>query len=86
MANQSKAELLDTLRTLLREALSLRQEGTAHPKLTRAGAMVDGYMRALLDAGLVGQGELLALVADERARVSGPATSSRASDPAFLAA
>lgn len=86
MANQSKAELLDTLKNLLREALTLRHEGAAHPKLTRASALVDGYMQALLDAGLVGQAELLALVAAERVRISGPATGTRASDPAFLAA
>lgn len=84
MANQSKA-MLDTLRTLLREALTLRHEGAAHPKLTRASALVDGYMRALLDAGIATQSELLALVAEERTQVSGPSTG-RASDPAFLAA
>ena len=86
MANQSKAELLDTLRTLLREALTLRHAGASHPKITRAGALVDGYMRALLDAGLVGQAELLALVAAERGKIAGPATDVRASGPAFLAA
>jgi hypothetical protein len=85
MANQSKATLLDSLRTLLREALTLRHEGAAHPKLTRASALCDGYMKALLDAGLASQSELLALVAEERTRVSGPSTG-RASDPAFLAA
>ncbi|HET9934472.1 MAG TPA: hypothetical protein VFQ35_27400 [Polyangiaceae bacterium] len=85
MANQSKAELLDTLRTLLREALALRHEGAAHPKLARTSALVDGYMRALLDAGLATQGELLALVSEERTKIAGPATG-RASDPAFLAA
>ncbi len=86
MANQSKAELLDTLRTLLREALTLRQSGAAHPKLTRTSALVDGYMRALLDSGVATQGELLALVSEERTRVAGPATGNGASDPAFLAA
>lgn len=86
MAKQSKAELLDTLRTLLHEALTLRHEGAAHPKVTRTSALVDGYMRALLDAGLATQSELLALVSEQRTRVSGPGTGSRASDPAFLAA
>lgn len=85
MAKQCKAELLDTLRTLLREALTLRHEGAAHPKVTRTSALVDGYMRALLDAGLATQAELLTLVSEERTRVSGPGTG-RASDPAFLAA
>ncbi|MGC4088286.1 MAG: hypothetical protein QM756_10370 [Polyangiaceae bacterium] len=86
MANQSKAELLDTLRTLLREALKLRQEGATTPKLARTSALVDGYMRALLDAGLASQAELLALVAAERETAAGPATGARGSDPAFLAA
>ncbi len=86
MANQSKAELLNTLRVLLREALTLRAEGAAHPRLTRASGAVDGYMRALLDAGIVDQKELLSVVAAERAASFGAATATVVPDPAFLAA
>src|SRR5262245_37847983 len=66
MANKSKAEMLDSLRVLLREVLALRSAGSTHPRLSRASGVVDGYMRVLLDAGLVSQRELLAVVAEER--------------------
>jgi hypothetical protein len=78
--------MLNTLRGLLREALVLRCAGVPHARLTRANGAVDGYMRAMLDAGLADQRELLALVAAERTAVGGPATGPMPSDPAILAA
>lgn len=68
------AKMLDELRRMLREAFTLQHEGGAYAKLARAQGNADGYMRALLDAGQVSQKELLALVAEERAAVRGPAT------------
>ncbi len=74
MEKKSTAEMFSTLRGLLREALVLRSEGASAARLARANGSVDGYMRALLDAGFASQRELLDLVARERAAVGGPAT------------
>jgi hypothetical protein len=61
-------ELLTRVRGLLREAIELRYEGTLHAKKVQAQAYVDGYMRALCDARKVDQGELIALVSEERTK------------------
>ena len=61
-------QLMDTLKTLLRDVLRARFDGAAYAKLARAHGYADGYMRALLDAGLVEQKELLELVGNERRR------------------
>jgi hypothetical protein len=70
----AKAEMLDTLRTMLRDVFRLRNDGVAYARLARAHGYVDGYMRALLESNVCEKGELLALVAEERVRVDGPAT------------
>ena len=86
MANKSKAEMLDSLRVLLREVLALRALGASHPRLSRASGMVDGTMRILLDSGIATQRELLAMCAEERNAAGGPSTGPLPSDPAILAA
>ncbi len=55
-----------TLRDLLRDVLHARFEGVAYAKLARAHGYADGYMRALLDSGLITKEELLELVGAER--------------------
>lgn len=70
----AKAEMLDTLRTMLRDVFRLRNDGVTYARLARAHGYVDGYMRALLESNVCDKSELLALVAEERARVDGPAT------------
>jgi hypothetical protein len=70
----SKAEMLSELRKMLHDVFVARATGASHPKMTRAHGYVDGYMRALLESGAATKDELLALVAEERAVVSGPAT------------
>lgn len=70
----SKAQLLETLRVMLRDVFRLRSEGVAYARLSRAHGYVDGYMRALLEANLVEQKELLRVVAEERRATDGPAT------------
>ncbi len=70
----SKIEMLGELRGMLRGAFTLQHEGCAAAKLARAQGLADGYMRAILEAGHASQKELLALVAEERAAVRGPAT------------
>ncbi len=61
-------ELKDTLRGMLRDMLQARFEGGRYADLARAHGHADGYMRALLDTGLVDQAELLQLVSRERRR------------------
>ena len=74
MATQGKQELLENLRTMVRDMLRLRSEGGAYAKLSRAHGYVDGYMRVLLEAGIADHKVLLALVAEERRLFDGPST------------
>lgn len=67
----AKEDLLKVLRRLLSDALSARFAGGPHAKFARAHGYADGFMRALLDAGLVRQDELLELISDERRRFVG---------------
>ncbi len=69
-----KEQMLGALRELLHEMFVAQQEGVSHVRFARALGHADGYMRALVDAGLAGQGELLLVVAEERRRVNGPAS------------
>ena len=66
--------MMSELRSRLRRALKLQHEGVAGAKLAREHGDIDGFMRVLLDTRAVTKSELLAVVADERARASGPAT------------
>lgn len=77
-------EMMTTLRELLRDVLRARFDGAAYAKLARAHGYADGYMRALLDSGLVDRDELLSIVGDERRRFveEVPAYSSSASTAA----
>lgn len=74
MATQSNYELLENLRGMVRDMLKLRTDGGAYAKLARAHGYVDGYMRVLLEAGIADHKSLLALVAEERRKHDGPAT------------
>jgi hypothetical protein len=71
----SKTQMLDNLKALLKDVFKLRREGAAYARLARAHGYVDGYMRVLLDTGIADRKELLELVAAERVRADGPATS-----------
>lgn len=71
---RTKAEMLSELRTMLRDVFTARTEGAAYARLARAHGYVDGYMRAMMEAGAITKDELLAIVAEERTTVSGPAT------------
>jgi hypothetical protein len=79
---RSKADLIAELQRHLHDVFVARHEGVSQPRGFRAQGFVDGYMRALLESGLCTQAELLALVAAERTRVSGPPTRQIAIDPA----
>ena len=90
MCMVSKAEMLENLRTMLRDVFRLRSDGVAYARLARAHGYVDGYMRALVETHSAEKHELLAIVAQERELVDGPATSLAqapdASDPSIVAA
>ena len=61
-------ELKGTIRGLVRKTIETRFSGANYAALAQARGYADGYMRALLDAQLVDQKELLALVNAERRR------------------
>ena len=71
---KSTAELMNQLRGSLREAFELRNQGASYARIARAHGYADGYMRMLLDTGMMDARALLAFVADVRREVDGPAT------------
>jgi len=74
MSTRSPVELHEILRVMLRESLRLGAEGAQRSRLLHAQGCADGFMRALVEAGLSTHGELLALVRDVRAESAGAAT------------
>ncbi len=70
---RTKVEIVNELRTMLRDVFVAKSAGGTYSRLARAHGYVDGYMRALLETGTVSKEELLAIVATEREHVSGPA-------------
>lgn len=74
------ATTCDELRKMLRDVFIARAAGTSYARMARAHGYVDGYMRALIEGGHASKEELLRLVAEERARVGGPATRSISAD------
>jgi len=74
MPHRSPAELHEILRAMLREALRLGAEGAQRSRLVHAQGCADGFMRALVEAGISDHRELLALVREVRAESGGPAT------------
>ncbi|MGE0790677.1 MAG: hypothetical protein AB7S26_33695 [Sandaracinaceae bacterium] len=65
----SGAELLDRVVDLVRQVTEARFEGGEYAKLARAHGYADGYMRALLDAGLADRDTLIAAVGQARREV-----------------
>jgi hypothetical protein len=70
---KTKAEILGELRSMLGDVFTAKASGESYGRLARAHGYVDGYMRALLDAGFVTKGELVEVVNAEREKSSGPA-------------
>jgi hypothetical protein len=85
---QTKAQVLDELRRMLRDVFAATANGHAYPRVARAHGYVDGFMRAILDTGFATKAELLTLVAHEREKIAGPATRSALDldDPIFSTA
>ncbi|MBX3188657.1 MAG: hypothetical protein KF819_16690 [Labilithrix sp.] len=69
---KSKTEVMAELRTMLADVFTAKASGEAYGRLARAHGYVDGYMRALLELGVVSKAELLDVVNTERERSSGP--------------
>ena len=70
---KSKTEVVAELRSMLADVFAAKASGEAYGRLARAHGYVDGFMRALLDMGIVTKPELLDVVNAERERSSGPA-------------
>jgi len=81
MKTPSREVWLESLRGLLSDAFTLQQKGALGARVGRAYGMVDGYMRALVEIGLATHKELGVVVAEERARRLGPATTSLSAEP-----
>jgi len=62
-----KQVLVSTLRELLRDGMIARYEGGLHADKLQRQAYADGFARALREAGVLGEDELRAVVAEERA-------------------
>ena len=69
MMTMTRAALLDRVKGLVADVTRARFAGGAYAKLSRAHGYADGYMRALLDAGLVSRTELIEACGQERGRV-----------------
>ena len=69
-----KERMIETLRKLLQETCTLRNQGAPYAKLTHSQGYADGYMRMMTDAGMVTDAELLMIIRDVRRGVDGPAT------------
>jgi hypothetical protein len=85
-SSKSQAELHDVLRSLLRESIRLHAEGAAGSRLGQANGYVDGFIRALVEAGLSDHKTILGIVSEVRREVAGPATRAVNHDSATLAA
>jgi hypothetical protein len=69
-----RAELLEILRSLLRESFRLQAAGSNQARLSQAIGYADGYVRALIESGVADHATLLAVVRDVRAESRGAAT------------
>lgn len=61
-----RSDAIAKLRRHLAELFDARFGGADAVRFARAQGFADGYIQALIDAGEIGQGEILALVSEER--------------------
>lgn len=81
-AGASRERLVATLRGLLRASFELRHEGASYARLAHAQGYADGFMRCLIDGGIMSATELLDIVTEVRRGVCGPATATVEPEPA----
>jgi hypothetical protein len=65
---KNKAEMILELRSMLADVFAAKASGEGYERLARAHGYVDGYMRALIELGVVTKDELVELVTYERER------------------
>jgi hypothetical protein len=80
---KDKTEIILEVRSMLADVFAAEASGEVYERLARAHGYVDGYMRALIELGVVGKDELLELVTLERERCSRRAPSTERSAPAM---
>jgi hypothetical protein len=83
---KSQAELHDVLRALLRESMRLQLMGANQPRLSQAQGYVDGFVHALVEAGISDHRSLLAIVREIRNELTGPSTGGVGAESKGLAA
>lgn len=66
MIQKKKEEALSILKKILKELFSNQYHGSSYNKFARIHGYADGYMRALLELGVVNKKELLRIVIEER--------------------
>jgi hypothetical protein len=86
LSAKSQAELHAVLKGLLRDSMRLHAEGAPGSRLGQADGYVDGFIRALVEAGLSDQTTILGVIRDTRREVAGPATRALEPDTNTLAA
>ncbi len=69
-----KSHVLSTLRRLLEETMHMRRDGVPYARLAHAQGYADGYIRMMIDAGMMTERELLTFVSEVRRGVDGPAS------------
>lgn len=74
LSSTDKDRLLSSLRSLLEANFEERRRGTYGTPFAHGQGYADGYMRCLLEAGLVSSAELLTIVQEARRHHGGPAT------------
>lgn len=85
-SSKSSAELYETLRSLLRDAIRLHAEGAPGSRLAQADGYVDGFIRAMVESGLSDHKAILGIVRGVRRELDGPPTATLEADSATLAA
>jgi hypothetical protein len=70
---RTKSEMLNELRTMLRDVFAAKAAGESYARVARAHGYVDGYMRAIIECGVAAKEELLEVVSSAREATAGPA-------------
>jgi hypothetical protein len=78
----SKSDAIAQLRRHLAELFDARFGGADAVRFAKAQGFADGYIQALVDAGEIGPGEILALVSEERSAAAARADSTYGIVPA----
>lgn len=71
---RDRAQALDVLRAMLHDLFAARERGVVASRYARAHGYTDGYMKGLLESGMVTERELRSIVAEARQGTAGAAT------------